>query len=122
MDPEYIRELFSEFGPVQVRRMFGGAGIAADGVNFAIVFDGVVYLKVDETTIPDFEREGSVPFVYPLAKNPRRVGRHSSSYWRLPERLYDDPDDLAQWARNALSIARRGAERKTVKSRTQKRR
>jgi DNA transformation protein len=25
-------------------------------------------------------------------------------YWRLPERLYDDPDELAVWAARALAI------------------
>jgi DNA transformation protein len=105
VDPDYLRELFAEFGAVQVRRMFGGAGVSAGGFNFAIVFDGVIYLKVDETTIPDFEREGSVPFVYTRAKSPGRVGRHSLSYWRLPDRLYDDPEELAAWARRALAVA-----------------
>jgi DNA transformation protein and related proteins len=105
MDPEFIRELFAAFGPVSVRRMFGGAGIWSEGLMFALVFDGAVFLKVDETSIPDFEREGSRPFVYTRAKSPGRVGRASLSYWRLPERLYDDPDELAQWARHALAIA-----------------
>jgi DNA transformation protein len=28
-------------------------------------------------------------------------------YWRLPERLYDDPDELATWAGRALAVAER---------------
>jgi DNA transformation protein len=107
LDPEFIRELFAPFGPVTIRRMFGGAGIYADGQMFALLFDGAIFLKVDETSIPDFEREGSRPFVYLRAKSAHRVGRASLSYWRLPERLYDDPDELAVWARRALSIAQR---------------
>ncbi|MGA3309857.1 MAG: TfoX/Sxy family protein [Xanthobacteraceae bacterium] len=59
------------------------------------------------TSIPDFEREGSQPFVYTRAKSPGRIGRASLSYWRLPERLYDDPDELAVWAARALAIAER---------------
>jgi DNA transformation protein len=74
---------------------------------FALVFDGAIFLKVDEASIPDFEREGSRPFVYTRAKSPGRVGRHSLSYWRLPERLYDEPDELAVWAARALAIAQR---------------
>jgi DNA transformation protein and related proteins len=31
------------------------------------------------------------------------------SYWRLPERLLEDPDELAEWARTALAVARRAA-------------
>jgi DNA transformation protein len=107
LDPEFIRQLFAPFGPVSVKRMFGGAGIWSEGLMFGLVFDGAIFLKVDETSIPDFEREGSRPFVYTRAKSRGRVGRASLSYWRLPERLYDDPDELAVWARRALAIAER---------------
>jgi DNA transformation protein and related proteins len=107
MDPEFIRDLFAPFGPVTVRRLFGGAGISYEGLTFALVFDGAIYLKVDDASIPDFEREGSRPFVYTRAKSKGRVGRASLSYWRLPERLYDEPDELAAWARKAFAIAER---------------
>jgi DNA transformation protein and related proteins len=103
LDPDFIRELFAPFRFVAVKRMFGGIGIYAEGLMFGLVFDGVIYLRVDETSIPSFEREGSVPFVYPLAKN--RPGRPSRHFWRLPERLYDDPDELAMWAGRAFAIA-----------------
>ncbi len=69
MDPEFIRELFAPFGPVTIKRMFGGAGIWSAGLMFALVFDGAIFLKVDETSIPDFAREGSKPFVYTRAKS-----------------------------------------------------
>jgi DNA transformation protein len=95
LDPEFIRDLFAPFGPVTVKRLFGGAGISSDGLTFALVFDGAIFLKVDDDSIPDFEREGSRPFVYTRAKSKGRVGKASMSYWRLPERLYDDPDELA---------------------------
>ena len=98
MDPGFIHELFSQFRPVTIKRMFGGAGLYSEGLMFGLAFDGMIYLKVDETSIPDFEREGSQPFVYTRAKSPGRTGRYSTSYWRLPARLYDDPDELAVWA------------------------
>ena len=90
-----------------MKRLFGGAGLFSESLIFGLVFDGLVYLKVDETGIPDFEREGSQPFVYTGVKSPSRVGRHSLSYWRLPDRLYDDPDELAVWAARALTITKR---------------
>jgi DNA transformation protein len=105
VDAEFIADLFSAFGPVSVRRMFGGAGLFADGHCFGIAFDGVIYFKTDDTTQPLFESEGSAPFVYPLMKKPR-PRRKPSSFWRLPDRLYDDPDELASWARTALAVAR----------------
>jgi DNA transformation protein len=107
MDAEFVRELFARFGPVSVNRMFGGAGIWSGGLMFALEFDGVIYLRVDHASLAEFEREGSKPFVYPRAKTPAKVGRPSRSFWRLPERLYDDPDELAVWASRALAIAER---------------
>ena len=107
MDTEFINDLFAPFGPVVVRRMFGGAGIYREGLMFALVFDGAIFLRVDVASIPDFEREGSSPFVYTRAKSPGKIGRASLSYWRLPERLYDDPEELGVWAGRALAIAQR---------------
>jgi DNA transformation protein len=118
VDPEFINDLFAPFGPVTVRRMFGGAGIYREGLMFVLVFDGAIFLKVDDASIPDFEREGSRPFVYTRAKSPGKIGRASLSYWRLPERLYDDPEDLARWAERALVIARR--KKTTPRARTKR--
>jgi DNA transformation protein len=103
VDPEHIREIFSEFGPVSVRRMFGGAGIYADGLMFALVADDVIYLKADAQNEAAFAREKLPPFTYVAKNNKRAV----MSYRRMPDRLYDDPDELARWAREALAAARR---------------
>lgn len=108
MDADHISDLFSRFGPVTVRRMFGGAGIIADGLTFAVVFEGVVFFRADERSIPAFKEEGSAPFVYPYAKHPRvRRNPDAAPFWRMPERLYDDPEEAARWAERALEIARR---------------
>jgi DNA transformation protein len=102
-DPDTIAELFAAFGAVAVRRMFGGAGIFADGVMFALVDDGVIYLKADPGAVAAFTREKLGPFTYST-----KTGRRSlTSYWRMPERLYDDPEELARWAEQALAAARR---------------
>jgi DNA transformation protein and related proteins len=103
VDAEAIGELFREFGLVSVRRMFGGAGIFCDGLMIGLVADGMVYLKADEPGQAAFTAEGMGPFTY--GKAGKRV---IMSYWRMPERLYDDPDELARWAADALAAARRG--------------
>jgi DNA transformation protein len=107
VSPDDIRELFSVFGPVEVRRLFGGSGIYAGGTMFALVHEGVIYLKTDEQNAQAFEREKLLPFTY------TRKGERASllSYRRMPDRLYDDPDDLATWARAALAAAGRGRKR-----------
>ncbi len=113
MDSERIIELFAPFGPVGVRRMFGGQGIYAKGTMFALAYDGVVYLKADDATMAAFEREGQGPFTYSAKGGKRTI----TSYWRLPERLYDDADELAVWARAALMAAQRRAGSKPARKR-----
>jgi DNA transformation protein and related proteins len=113
MDRDRIAEMFAAFGTVDVRRMFGGIGIYADGIMFALGHDGSVYLKADELTRAAFEREGQGPFTYDT-----RSGRHAlTSYWRMPDRLHDDPDELARWAAAALAAARRAQAGKPGKRR-----
>ncbi len=111
LTPDDIRELFSAFGNVTVRRMFGGAGLYLEATMFALVHEGVIYLKADDHNAEAFERESLPPFTYKTKAGKRGV----MSYRRMPERLYDDPEELAVWAREALSAARRGAARKPVK-------
>jgi DNA transformation protein len=114
-DPQFINELFSAFGPVSVRRMFGGAGIFARGLMIGLISDDEIYLKSDEQTAPAFEAEGMKPFTYGSKR--RRV---VMSYWQMPVRLFDDPDELAKWARAALGAAERSGAKKQKKARPRK--
>ena len=113
MDRDFLIDLFSGFGPVTIRRMFSGFGISADGINFALALRGGLYLRADEQSIPRFEAEGVRPFQYQTRAKTVTVG----SYWQLPERLYDDPEALTEWARAALAAAQRAALRKRPKAR-----
>jgi DNA transformation protein len=71
MDAESIRELFVEFGLVDVRRMFGGTGVFVEGRMIALISREVIYLKADAETIPEFERESLAPSAMP----PRTASR-----------------------------------------------
>jgi DNA transformation protein and related proteins len=51
------------------------------------------------------EGEVYAPFIYMRGKKSGRPSEHALPYWRLPERLYDDPDELALWARRAFAAA-----------------
>src|SRR3981189_2795625 len=113
MDRDFLIDLFVDFGPVTVRRMFSGFGISADGTNFALALRGGLYLRADEQTIPRFESEGSQPFQYQTRTKTVTV----ASYWQLPERLYDDPEELTGWATAALAAAERAALAKPPKGR-----
>jgi DNA transformation protein and related proteins len=113
MDRDFLIDLFTDFGPVTIRRMFSGFGISADGINFALALRSGLYFRADEQTIPHFEAEGSKPFQYQTRAKTVTVG----SYWQLPARLFDDSEELAGWARAALAAAQRAALKKQAKTR-----
>jgi DNA transformation protein len=105
MDRDFLIDLFSDFGPVTIRRMFSGFGISADGVNFALALRSGLYFRADAETVPRFEAEGSEPFRYQTRTKTVTV----ASYWQLPARLFDDPEELSEWASAALAAAQRAA-------------
>ena len=111
MDRDFLLELFSEFGPVSLRRMFSGYGITADGVNFAMALRAGLIFRVDDETVARYEAEGCKPFEYQTSKKTVVV----KSYRHVPERLYDDPEELAMWAREAVAAAKRNASRKATR-------
>ena len=97
---ELLHDLFAPLGTVTAKRMFGGASIYAEGVLFALVDDDILYLKADHSTQTRFEAEGLGPFTYQGKTDPVPM-----AYWRAPERLYDEPDEMLEWAREAVGVA-----------------
>ena len=107
---DLLDELFAPLGGVSIRRMFGGLGAFKDAIMFAIVASDVLYFKADEQTTAAFEKEGCGPWIY------HRQGKAmETSYWRVPERLLDEPDEFADWAREAFAVALRTQKAKGAK-------
>jgi DNA transformation protein len=112
MDAEAIREIFQAFGPVSIRRMFGGQGIYREGVMFALEGNGELYLKVDDQSVGYFRDIGSRPFVYET-----KDGRTTAmSYWLMPETAFDDPGEAAELGRMAFAAALRAKAASTKKA------
>jgi DNA transformation protein len=103
-DPDRFDDLFAEFGPIRLGRFFGGEGIWAGDVMIGMIFADVIYLKTDEQTRAGFVAEKCKPFSFVKHKSGETV---ITTWFALPDRLYDDPDELAQWARAALDVARK---------------
>jgi DNA transformation protein and related proteins len=102
---EFLREQLAPLGPVTMRRMFGKTGVFCDGVMFGMVADNTLYLRVDDHNRAEFKEAASFP---PL--NYKKKGSMIDlAFWRAPERLFDEPDELIEWARLALAAARRVA-------------
>ena len=103
---EFLREQLAPLGRVTMRRMFGKTGVFCDGVMFGMVTDNTLYFRVDDKNRATFKEAQSFP---PLnyAKKGRTI---DLAFWRVPERLFDEPDELIAWARAALAAAHRVAE------------
>jgi DNA transformation protein len=86
---------------VRARRMFGGVGLYAGELFFALIADDVVYLKADDTTRPAFEGRGMGPF------RPYGPGGAAMQYYQLPEELLEDAEALRPWVDDAIGVARR---------------
>jgi len=111
---DFIKEQFSDFGPVSVRRMFGGAGVYQDGLMFALIADETLYLKADSVSQGEFEALNLQPFTY-TAKGEQKI---VMAYWRAPEACLDDRDEMTLWAHKAFAAALRASKpAKTLKSR-----
>lgn len=103
---DFVRELFEGLGPIQIKRMFGGAGGYADGVMFLLIAGDVIHLKVDDALKAELRDAGSGPFVWSPDSGPRKGEQVEMGYWRLPESALDDPDEAVMWGRKALAVAR----------------
>jgi DNA transformation protein len=102
---EFLRELLEPLGRVSLRRMFGKTGVFCDGVMLGVVADNTFYVRVDDQNRATFrEAESSAPLNY--AKRGQTI---DLAFWRVPDRLMDEPDELVTWARAALAAARRVA-------------
>lgn len=100
---EFLRDQFTPLGRVTLRRMFGKTGVFCDGLMFGMVMNNMLYLRVDDDNRAAFkEAQSSPPLSY--EKKGETIGL---SFWRAPERLFDEPDELVAWVRLALAAARR---------------
>jgi DNA transformation protein len=113
----FLTDQLAPLGHITSRRMFSGAGIYCDGVIFALVLRDVVHFRVDDGNRRIYEAEGLKPFSYEAKGRMVQIG----SYWRVPERLFDDPDEMVAWARAALAAGQGAATRKKPKRASAKR-
>lgn len=118
----FVREQLEALGSVRIRAMFGGAGVYFDDLMFGLIAGETLYFKVDDQNRAAFEEEGQEPFMYqPPPKDGQVRNAISMSYYEVPERLYDDPDEMVIWARDAVSAAMRAKAGKKPKTKRRSR-
>lgn len=105
-----VTEALEVHASITTKSMFGGVGIYADGLFCALLDDDKVYFKVDDTTRTDFEAKGMAAF-YPFGDPTRPM----NGYWKLPDDVLTDPEELGVWLDKAIAVARRAAAKKKSK-------
>jgi DNA transformation protein len=81
--------------------MFGGVGIYAAELFFALLDDDTLYFKVDDVTRPQFEDRAMGPF------RPYGETGEVMQYYEVPADVLEDPEQLGAWVAAAIAVARR---------------
>jgi DNA transformation protein len=102
---EFLREQLAPLGHTTMRRMFGKTGVFCDGLMLGMVRDDTLYLRVDDQNREAFREAQAFP---PLDYQKKGTSI-DLSFWRAPERLFDEPEEFLAWGRAALAAARRVA-------------
>ena len=95
----FVVEQLEGCGPIATKRMFGGVGIYSGDVFFALIDDDILYLKVDDSTRPEFVRAGCGPF------RPYGDERETMQYYSVPVAVLEDADALTKWGKKAIAVA-----------------
>ena len=97
---EFVLEQLGRVTPVTGKSMFGGVGIYAKGLFFALIAEDRLYFKVDDTTRSEFERRGMEPF--------RPFGEDSAmGYYEVPAEVLENVNQLEGWSNKAIAVAAR---------------
>src|SRR6476646_7143320 len=113
---EFLRDQLAPLGRITMRRMFGKTGVFCDGFMLGMVRDNTLYFRVDDDNRAAFKEAESFP---PLDYQ-KKGGTIDLSFWRAPERLFDEPEELVVWALAALAAARRVAAKRERAARKRK--
>jgi DNA transformation protein and related proteins len=112
-DLAFVLDQLAGLGELRSRRMFGGVGLYCGDVFFALIDDGILYLKVDDRTRARYTRRRLKPFT--------PGDMPSMSYYPVPASILEDAAELRVWAREAVEVATRAPPRKTRATRPRRR-
>jgi DNA transformation protein len=110
----FVQDQLSGLGMIQVKRMFGGAGLYSDNLFFAIIENDTLRFKVDDSNRTDFEEAGMGPFK-PFKDKPGIM-----QYYEVPIDILEDTLELEEWARKALAVARAATQKKKATKKPKK--
>jgi len=101
----FIKEQFSEFGEIEIKKMFGGYGFFKDRLMFGMIGNDSFRLKVDATNEKDYISKGMKPYNSEQKKK-------SMPYWEVPADVLENKSELSKWALKSVAIAKSAAAKK----------
>ena len=96
---DYVTDQLSVAGSILPKRMFGGVGLYADGIFFALIANDILYQKVDDTNRQDYKSAGMDAF------RPYPDKTRSMQYYEVPVDVLEDQQELLAWARKSIAVA-----------------
>ncbi len=96
---DYVTDQLSAVGSILSKRMFGGVGLYADGIFFALIANDILYQKVDDTNRQDYESAGMEAF------RPYPDKARSMQYFEVPVEVLEDQQELLTWTRKSIAVA-----------------
>jgi DNA transformation protein len=102
---DFILDQLEDLPDVECRTMFGGHGLYQDEIFFAILYKSRLYFKTNTTSAALYRRRGMKPF----QPNPKQTLKN---YYEVPGEVVEDRDELAEWARAAITVAREHSQRR----------
>jgi len=91
---DFILDQLHALDDIEARRMFGGFGLYQDETFFGIIHKGMLFFKIDESTVGEYRKHKMKPF-RPTAKQTLK------SYYQVPVEIIEDADRLREWAARA---------------------
>lgn len=107
----WVLEQLGQVQPVTGKAMFGGLGIYATGLFFALADDDRLYFKVDDGTRARYRDAGMGAF------DPFKDGRTMEGYYEVPGEVLEDEERLVEWMSEAIGVAARAKVAKPKKAR-----
>ncbi len=106
---QFVLDQLVPVGTIEHRRMFGGIGLYAQSLFFALIDDDTLFFKVNDRTRPGYREAGAVGF------DPYGDGRASFNYMTVPVEVLEDRETLRAWAHDAIDVAREATRAKPAR-------
>lgn len=98
----YLDRVLAQLSPVagiSHRRMFSGAILYYQGVQFALVVNDRLYFCTDDHSRPLYQQQGMGAF------QPRLATQVESCFYQVPDHVFNQPAELRHWLRIAVESA-----------------